>query len=196
MEADLLQIEKRSRGKLMAGEFGKQILVLDRPQMSQNTRQVKRAGMRQAQHVHGISVVTDHQRATFSGAEPETLFAEGNSVAAELHTGIHIQRIKAVDGGHRRRRRDGTVEVEKVNQVLYSGSVRRASRSMLVLAAHKEKEASGNSAGGCAGNEIAAMVVGPAKIVGNGLAKGIAVPERWPGDIHVPGIDGINLGRR
>src|ERR1700676_3883082 len=98
--------------------------------MSQKARQIKRTGMGQAHHVHGISIVTDHERGALSGAQPETLFAERKSVSPELHTGVHVQRIKAVGGGHWRRGGDGTVKVEIENQVLYSGSIRRASRSV------------------------------------------------------------------
>src|SRR5258708_8801576 len=56
-------------------------------------------------------------------------------------SGIHVQRIKTVDGVDGSWRRNDLVLVEEENQVLDGRRIRGASGSVLIFSAHVEKEA-------------------------------------------------------
>src|SRR5579864_8950691 len=76
METDLLQVEERARGKLMTGEFAEEELGANLAQMAEKRGQNQRRGAREAQGVHGIGVVAEHERSAFAGTEPHALLAE------------------------------------------------------------------------------------------------------------------------
>src|SRR5258708_23225144 len=108
-------------------------------------------------------------------------------------SGIHVQRIKTVDGVDGSWRRNDLVLVEEENQVLDGRRIRGASGSVLIFSAHVEKEAAHHGAARCPAYEIRSLVVRPSKIVGDCLAKVVAIAQWRPGNIHVARVDRIYL---
>src|SRR5262249_35162117 len=100
MKTNFLQIKKCTRR-----EFVARYLVAQKfcPHVSldvHDSTQHQRTIAREPLHIHGICIVTQHERATLARSEPDALFAKGERELAHLDAGIHVDRIKTIDAGN------------------------------------------------------------------------------------------------
>src|SRR5262249_50264451 len=159
--------------------------------MAEESRQQERRGACEAHHVHAISGVAEHERSALAGPQPQALFAEGKRILAELHPRINIERIEPIDGVDWSRRLHWVV-IHLGDQRLLSGGRRGTPGCMLILASRIPEEAPVYCTHRGSAIEAASLIVGPPKIVPDGLAEVETVTQRAAGDVCVAAVNGVD----
>src|SRR5690348_907689 len=80
VKADLLQVVERALRKLMPGKLAEENLAANLSQPVQKPGQHQRRGAREIQRVHGIRIVTQHERSGLRWSQPLTLLAERHRI--------------------------------------------------------------------------------------------------------------------
>src|SRR5437016_9771427 len=105
------------KDKVMASQLPQKPLYPDRPQPTQNARQLERRNAIDSKHVHRLGVVAEHQRPAFDGAPPQALFAKRNLPILKVHTDIGIKQSNSIDGRKRRSGRNSGNVIDRTDEL-------------------------------------------------------------------------------